>query len=220
MTTLLNILKSIIIIFVSGALYYILITFLQYLFNQKIPEQIFKFSFAFVSVLCGSNYIGLKYPLKFNDFGLHKNAISKSLIWGFTGGIFLSIIQFPYKTIFNNLEISTGLFLNPEYGIIYTVAFLNIVIILVPTIEEIFFRGFIYRIIKSRFGIIWGYIFTAFLFTLAHKTSIFQSILFIISSFILTFIYEKASSITSSIIAHCFWNLTWYTTIYLYYYLK
>lgn len=74
-----------------------------------------------------------------------------------------------------------------------------------PVSEELFFRGFIYPVLRSRFGVAWGITATACLFGLIH----FDLVRFIplsIGGACLAIFCEKSKSLYPAIAAHSMWN--------------
>ena len=80
------------------------------------------------------------------------------------------------------------------------------VLILAPVVEEVIFRGYIYRILKSKLPIIFSMIISSTLFALIHYNVLSYILLFVLSIF-LTYIYERNGSIICPIIIHSLFNL-------------
>ena len=74
-----------------------------------------------------------------------------------------------------------------------------------PIAEELFFRGFIYKLTRSRFSFLFSSVFVSFLFSMLHKTEESFLVLMVIS-IILCYIYEKSKSIINPIIFHILHN--------------
>ncbi len=166
---------------------------------------------------CGVLYLLKNYPIgPSKDSSIPKNNTTM-IFWGLIGGGILSVINFPYGVIFGNPEIPKTLFPDIAESIKSISIYLFFGIFIVPFVEELFYRGCIYRILKNRFSLIWGYIGTAFLFTIGHSfSSIYESIYIVLNSIILTYLYEETDSITTSVIAHSCLNMTWFAGILAY----
>ena len=80
------------------------------------------------------------------------------------------------------------------------------VLIFAPIVEEVIFRGYIYRILKSKLPIIFSMIISSTLFALIHYNVLSYILLFVLSIF-LTYIYERNGSIICPIIIHSLFNL-------------
>ncbi len=78
--------------------------------------------------------------------------------------------------------------------------------ILAPLKEEVIFRGIFYPPFRNTYGRGKGIIFTAGLFALLHF-DVVRFIPLFIGGVVLTWLYEKTSSLWPSIIAHGTWNI-------------
>lgn len=78
--------------------------------------------------------------------------------------------------------------------------------VLAPLKEEVFFRGIIYPPLRRVYGRGKGILFTAGFFALLHLDVVRFLPLFV-GGIVLTWLYEKTSSLWPSIIAHGTWNL-------------
>jgi membrane protease YdiL (CAAX protease family) len=156
-----------------------------------------------------------KYPTSYTSNKIKTN-IKNILKWGAIGGITIFIIQFPYAIILGRKEIKAALFIPASEDITFIIILLVLSVTITPIIEELFFRLCVYRILKNRFNKTVGYIGTALLFSVMHTASFFQACLFTTSSIILTYIYEKTGLIETSMLAHSFWNIAWFSSVYIY----
>jgi membrane protease YdiL (CAAX protease family) len=84
------------------------------------------------------------------------------------------------------------------------------VVILVPIVEEIFYRGFIFRIIRIRVSKLWSFIISGILFSIGHSLSLSA----FLSGLILCYLFEKTKIVGPCIIAHFLWNLVWFSAKY------
>ena len=80
------------------------------------------------------------------------------------------------------------------------------VLIIAPVVEEIIFRGYIYRILKTKVPIMFAIIISSILFSFIHYNVLSFILLFVLSIF-LTYIYERNGSIMCPIIIHSLFNL-------------
>ena len=211
-----DIVHAIILIFISAFALYILGLVIQNITPFQIPEQLIAGINSSLSTCCGTIYLLKNYPLDYSLLSIKKYNVKKLLFAGFGGGVIVSAINFPYKTIFEKQTITAKLFIDIETGKIYVIILLLFTVVITPIVEELFLRAGVYRIVKNKFNAKWGYIVTALLFAIMHKPSIPQATKFILSSLILTYIYEKTNSVETSILAHSIWNLTFFLAIYIY----
>ena len=95
----------------------------------------------------------------------------------------------------------------PSSPVLLFLAFLVIVVI-GPLGEEIFFRGWLYTLLRSRFSFITVWLFTSALFSVAHfdGTGVAAVFLFPIS-LVLGYVRERYGSIKASALFHCIYNL-------------
>jgi len=211
-----DIVHAILLVFISAFILYILGLVIQNITPFQIPEQLIAAINSSISTCCGTIYLLKCYPLDNSLPSIKKYNAKKLLIAGFGGGVIVSAINFPYKTIFEKQEITAKLFISIETGKIYVIILLLFTVVITPIVEELFLRVGVYRIVKNKFNTMWGYIATALLFSIMHTPSIPQAIKFVLSSLILTYIYEKTNSVETSILAHLIWNMTFFVAIYLY----
>lgn len=89
----------------------------------------------------------------------------------------------------------------------WAVAFVSAVIVS-PVYEEIFYRGFVYRWLRTRTGCGWAIVLSALIHTVSHwpTTSVFP--LAVVTGFVLAWAYEQTRSIWPAIIVHGLVNLT------------
>jgi len=85
------------------------------------------------------------------------------------------------------------------------IAFVSAAIIS-PVYEEIFYRGFLYRWFRSKYGVITGILVSSFIFTLVHIPT-FNSLPFnFLSGLVFAWTYEKTGSIYPAMIIHGLFN--------------
>ena len=81
------------------------------------------------------------------------------------------------------------------------IAFISAAVIS-PIYEEIFYRGFLYRWLRIRMGLLGGLIVNAFIFTLAHIPTYNVMPVNFFSGIIFALAYEKTNSIWPSVCIH------------------
>lgn len=188
---------------------FILIGFLLNFSNTYHKNIIYNFG-NFVSIFTGIAYLFIRYKVKISTSWFNKENIKKIVIWGSIGGFVLGVLNIPYGILSGNTEIPQNYFVDPKHGVIFSFIYLLIVVIAIPFVEEIFFRGLIYRIAKKEFDIFWGVVLATGLFWVSHNFYI--PVIF--SSLLYCYIYEKTNLVGTSILAHMIRNLFWYSAIY------
>lgn len=78
-------------------------------------------------------------------------------------------------------------------------------VVLAPLGEELFFRGFFYPAVRSRWGISRGIIITALFFAALHF-DLYRLLPIAAGGAGLTYLYEKTGNIWTNIVAHGVWN--------------
>jgi membrane protease YdiL (CAAX protease family) len=163
-----------------------------------------------VSLILGTSYLYIKYPIAVSHFGFDNQNIRNTIIWGINGFIALILLNFPYKIILGEKSIPKEQFIETQQGMHFVFLFLVITVILIPFVEELFYRAFLFRLVKNKFGLVAGYVVATSFFTLGHMFSKLS----IINSLIFCYIYEKTGRIGTTIIAHTLLNFVWYTAVY------
>lgn len=78
--------------------------------------------------------------------------------------------------------------------------------VIAPIVEEVFFRGYAYNVMRSRWGPIGGVLGSALLFASVHLYIVQFFSIFILGT-VLCILYEKTGSLLTNIIAHSVMNL-------------
>jgi membrane protease YdiL (CAAX protease family) len=87
-------------------------------------------------------------------------------------------------------------------------------VILAPLLEEIFFRGLIYRWLRGLFDVVPSCIISAALFALCHFDPM-QLPFLLTAGVVFAMTYEKTKSLVPSMIAHALSNLTFFVGVFL-----
>ena len=98
-----------------------------------------------------------------------------------------------------------------ELGSTWKIIFLIDFCLLGPITEELFARGFVYRILKNRYSILWAVVISSVVFQILHGFSMdtLLNLRILLVSLIFTYVYEKTGTIWSSIITHSLNNIFW-----------
>jgi len=215
--------KVIIVFFTS----YIFLNFLQEIVITvfKIPEKNINASFLLILDMLFAEVIAIffllktvnvKYNHSISEFGLN----TSNLLHHFYIGIKSYFMFLPFYFLLNYITLELSKALNIELKaqeVLYmlsdksefTEMQLKLVIIFVtvlgPIFEEIFFRGFLYRCLRNYFGVFWGILASALLFSLIHHN--FMAFLPIITlGVVLGYLVEKTGSLVPSIVMHIIVN--------------
>ncbi len=126
-------------------------------------------------------------------------------------GILLAITSlFGYEPPSHPL---VGIFIQEEHRMSWLVGYsLFLACILGPIIEEIFFRGFLYPVIRKKAGVAIASAVTALLFALTHENT-FAIIPIFVLGLILAYLYEKRGNLIACTTLHMLHN-----TIFIFYF--
>ncbi|QHS23711.1 CPBP family intramembrane metalloprotease [Virgibacillus sp. MSP4-1] len=78
--------------------------------------------------------------------------------------------------------------------------------IISPLYEEIFYRGFLYRFIRSKYGILAGLLCSSFIFMIVHIPTFNTLPITFVSGLVFAWTYEKSGSIIPAMIIHGSFN--------------
>ena len=152
-----------------------------------------------------------KYKISWQDFGFQMPR---------RGGFWLPLVLvgLAYVVIFSYTGIMESIgpdYLRPDESTIPEKAFnanialpfaLLLAVLIAPISEEVFFRGFIFRAIESRWGVIIGATVSGLLFSLVHfNLGVF--IPFCVIGMLFSFGYIYSKSLLTNITAHLLYNL-------------
>jgi len=165
----------------------------------------------FIGILIAVYFLNKKYLLKltpvitFRQFYIY---IVPALFFN------LIFAVFPYSVWLGQLKVVPMEYsLFRWFGTLEKFFFLVSLCLLGPILEEIFYRGFLYRIIRNRYNIFWGAIVSMGIYYIYHGISI-DNITIMISGLIFTYVYEKTGVIWNSIIIHSLSNTLWFIFVY------
>ena len=202
-------------IFIASILSFCVGFFLIYYlssFLKHFPINLIYIFSTLISLIIGTIYLYFKYPINISHFGFDKKNIRNISIWGSIGFIILILLNFPYKIILGIQNIPQEHFIENQQGIHFVFLFLIIAVIMIPFVEELFYRAYLFRLVKNEFGTVSGYVVSTGFFALGHKFSTPS----LINSLIFCYIYDRTGLIGTSIIAHALLNSVWYTAVYVY----
>jgi membrane protease YdiL (CAAX protease family) len=100
-----------------------------------------------------------------------------------------------------------------------TVAFVVLAVAVAPVVEEVYFRGILYRSLRDRYGLVAGLVGSSLLFGLVHyqrgslADALFLQTVMVITGVGFALIYERAGNLVASIAAHAAFNAIGVTLI-------
>ncbi len=181
--------------------------------KENLPQNLISSVILALSLFCGTLFILRKYPIDPKSIGFEKENLSKSLIFGILGGLFLSIPAVININTVSNEAVQHIIPVNNNYLIV--ALYLFFMIIAVPVIEELFWRAGVFRILSNRLEIFWAAVISSCLFSLCHlPSSLGDFARLLIASFVFVYLYHKTKFIGASIVAHVLYNLIWFISAY------
>lgn len=159
-----------------------------------------------ITLLLGIYFIALRpKKLPWSDIGLRKFALKdwKSIflysIILLVGTVMIVLItSFLGDSIDNS---KTDTFQQDVTTFTFLITFISAAIIS-PIYEEIFYRGFIYRWLRTRVGLIWAILLSSTIFTAIHIPTYNAMPVNFFSGIIFALTYEKTNSIWPAVIVH------------------
>lgn len=139
-----------------------------------------------------------KKETKFLNPELLKSSL-KNLIICWPLILLTSLFSMSLFSDFSEQEIVTKLKTNFSFWVLFSS------IIIAPVLEEIYFRKFVYRIIKKKIGVFFGVILSSLMFGIIHYNLYSFGTLFLLS-ILCTIKYENTGQISHSILIHSFFN--------------
>lgn len=198
------------LVFVPFFVEYLLHSFLLHIFKDRLYSGTATgFLMAIVFTL-GVYFIALKpHHLKWFEIGLCR----------FTKSYWKSIIYWIFILIVTNCMILMLMYLfhigveNTKTESLqrnitwftFSIAFISAAIIS-PIYEEIFYRGFLYKWMKLRWGVRSGILFSSLIFTIVHIPTYNTLPVNFISGLVFAWTYEKSGSIIPAMIIHSVLN--------------
>lgn len=159
-----------------------------------------------ITLLLGIYFIALRpKKLPWSDVGLRKFALKDwkpiflySIILLVGSVIIVLITSFLGNSIDNS---KTDTFQQDVTTFTFLITFISAAIIS-PIYEEIFYRGFIYRWLRTRVGLIWAILLSSTIFTAIHIPTYNAMPVNFFSGIIFALTYEKTNSIWPAVIVH------------------
>jgi len=157
---------------------------------------------SFVSVIAltiASIFLASRFPgmLAFRRITLNK------IIAAVTLGILIQIIPFGPVDV---IQLAPYLAYNVEGKILYII----FLFILLPIVEEIYFRGLLYPVISIGLGNRVGAIVSIVIFTVFHMPAPNSIVFLAITGALYTWLVRSSGSVVPGIIAHCANNICWF----------
>ena len=156
-----------------------------------------------VALITVNLYLENQYPIGFLKKAAIKTISRPALQHGLVAGLFLAAFCL-LKFFINETPIDGSQFikLHENHGVV----FLLFGGIITPYIEEYFFRGNVYRLLKQEYGFQIAALISTSLFVFLHGIILVPLLLSIVT----IYLYEKTESVVMCFVAHSMYNITWF----------
>lgn len=169
------------------------------------------------------NFVILIYRQNLSTIGITLKNWLKNVWYGVVG--YLAIIPILFVTLLATAVIISAFKLRPPVQpivdmfmkeknvpvLIYSTIFAGI---FGPIMEEIFFRGFMYKALKRKIGVLWSILATAFIFSVLHVHWV-GLVPIMVLGVLLAYLYEKTGSLVPSITVHIMHNMASVLAVFL-----
>ena len=163
-----------------------------------------------------------RYKAKFSDFGFRPIKAADALVYGLGGLLLCFVLIFFVALIFSmigipgfsgqgNEVIISELFGKSLLGLVLAFVITGI---FVPFVEELFFRGFLFKGLKNYISPLASAIITSIIFASAHLSLTIAGPIFIIG-LVLCWLYQKNDNIWPGIVLHALKNISALLLLYL-----
>lgn len=159
-------------------------------------------------VLGAWRFSAFKYRCGWRALGFRRFKARRGLIFAAVVVLAGLLISFLYEMLMTSLgeeppSSVTMEFTNTGLGLAI-IALLAVVV--APVAEETFFRGFLFSGIGKRYGYVWGAVFSALIFSLAHILQPGAFLPIFLLGLLLAWLYIKTGSIWACIFTHFAYN--------------
>lgn len=160
-------------------------------------------------------YLFTKYPLEEKIFSLEVDQIDTFVIYGVLGSLIVGILSYPYAFLHNEGSLFQDSIISPLSRPEAVGFFILIAVFISPILEELFTRGCLFRILKSKIGFLWAALLSSCFFVMLHHVfNHGQFMRIFIISIVLTIVYDATNTIKASVVAHITGNAVWYLAVY------
>jgi membrane protease YdiL (CAAX protease family) len=175
------------------------------------PSDLFWQIAGSLFLLAPIHYLNGKYPIELFS-NLNKQRNLKYFLVGTAMCLLLNIFYGVSARLSRSVPEQYALFM--QYSIFGKFFDLVGSLILAPVLEEIYFRGFIYRILKNRYDVFWGALGSAIVFALFHgfKPEIVVNIG--VLGMIFAYVYQKTESMILTALTHSICSASWLVFIH------
>ncbi|NLW62833.1 MAG: CPBP family intramembrane metalloprotease [Syntrophomonadaceae bacterium] len=185
----------------------------------KVSEFVLDYLLYFFYFATGIGLVLLATSSRLERVGFKRQDLRLILKWGVGGGLILFVMVLGAGVIIQLLQPSLPP--QPFEEVLRKVVtgkelLLMILVgsVLAPLVEEVYFRGMVYPVLRQYVGVIWGLIISGILFGLMHW-DLWRTVPLALGGMVLAYIYERSRTIYAPWIAHGVWNGIMAVIVYL-----
>lgn len=151
------------------------------------------------------------YRARLAEIGLHTQSLVRNFVTGVIAGTVIWGVVFVFDAAIEALIGPIKLHpylerLNGATSLFGQVVVMFSIVVLAPISEEIYFRGFVYTILRKNYGVAIGILVSSILFSIVHFDS-FSVTQVLIAGVGFAFLFHLTRSLVPSIVAHTTFNL-------------
>ena len=141
------------------------------------------------------------------EMGMHLGRLGKVVLAGTVGGVVLLGLNFLAEKSLTGLGMEPDMLILPQVESLSSLIILAVAIVIVaPIAEEVFFRGYAFRVFLKQRSRPEAYLYSALFFSLVHL-SLFNLLPIFLLGLVLAYLFERYNSLVPCILAHMINNL-------------
>lgn len=189
---------------------------LSYLVNitgmppTRISDFVLNYLLYFVCFMLAITLVLIVVRSGLGEVGFKSQGLKRTLIWGVGGGMMLFVLVLAAGVVIQLLQ--PQLQPQPFEEVLRDVAtykdlLLMILVgsVLAPLVEEMYFRGMVYPVLRKYIGVTWAIVASGVFFGLMHW-DLWRTVPLAMGGMGLAYIYERSCSIYAPWLAHGVWN--------------
>jgi len=185
----------------------------------RVSEFVLEYLLYFLYFATGIGLVLLATSSRLERVGFIRQDLGLTMRWGVGGGLVLFAMVLAAGLIIQLLEPSLPP--QPFEEVLRQVVTRNELLlmllvgsVLAPLVEEVYFRGMVYPVLRQYLGMTWGMIVSGILFGMMHW-DLWRTVPLALGGIILAYIYERSRTIYAPWIAHGVWNGVMAVIVYL-----
>jgi len=185
----------------------------------RVSEFVLDYLLYFLYFATGIGLVLLATSARLEMVGFKRQDLGLTMRWGVGGGLILFVMVLGAGIIIQLLQPSFPP--QPFEEVLRQVntgkellVMLLVGSVLAPLVEEVYFRGMVYPVLRQYVGVTWGLIISGILFGLMHWDP-WRTVPLALGGMALAYIYERSRTIYAPWMAHGVWNGIMAVIVYL-----